>query len=305
MSAQRPARAPRLKVDGVVLFDKPSGMSSNAALQTVRRLYWAAKGGHTGTLDPMASGLLPLCLGEATKFSQMLLDADKSYVARVKLGIKTTTGDAEGEVIATRPVDVDDARLSAAVAAFCGEIDQVPPMYSALKRDGKALYEYAREGVTLEREPRRVKIHRIVCGPLAGDEFDLEVSCSKGTYIRTLAEDIGEVLACGAHLVGLRRTAIGPFTIDAAVSLQELESGEQARADALSPPDLLASHLPAVPLAPDAAGSFLHGQSVAVPLPPGAVECRVFADGRFLGLGRVDPDGRLAPRRLIASVAGA
>jgi len=305
MSVQRPARAPRLKVDGVVLFDKPSGMSSNAALQTVRRLYWAAKGGHTGTLDPMASGLLPLCLGEATKFSQMLLDADKRYVARVKLGIKTTTGDAEGEVVTTRPVDVDDARLSAAVAAFCGEIDQVPPMYSALKRDGKALYEYAREGVTLEREPRRVKIHRIVCGPLAGDEFDLEVSCSKGTYIRTLAEDIGEILACGAHLVGLRRTAIGPFTIDAAVSLQELESGEQARADALSPPDLLASHLPAVPLAPDAAGSFLHGQSVAVPLPPGAVECRVFADGRFLGLGRVDPDGRLAPRRLIASVAGA
>ncbi len=305
MSAQRPTRAPRLKVDGVVLFDKPAGMSSNSALQTVRRLYWAAKGGHTGTLDPLASGLLPLCLGEATKFSQMLLDADKTYLARVKLGVTTTTGDAEGEVTSTRPVATDDAHIAKVVARFAGEIDQVPPMYSALKRDGKALYAYAREGVTLERAPRRVTIHRIGCGPLSGDEFDLEVCCSKGTYIRTLAEDIGEVLGCGAHLVGLRRTAIGPFVIDNAVSLEVLESSEQARADALRPADLLASHLPAVPLAPDAAGSFLHGQSVAVPLPPGAVECRVFADGRFLGLGRVDTDGRLAPRRLIASIAGA
>lgn len=305
MNEQRPAREPRLKVDGVVLFDKPSGMSSNGALQTVRRLYRAAKGGHTGTLDPMASGLLPLCLGEATKFSQMLLDADKTYLARVKLGVRTTTGDAEGEVMSIRPVRVDGAQIAAAATRFLGEIDQVPPMYSALKRDGKALYEYAREGITLEREPRRITIHRIECGPLAGDEFELDVRCSKGTYIRTLAEDIGEALGCGAHLVGLRRTGIGPFVIDGAVTLETLESGEQARADALRPADLLASHLPAVPLAPDAAGSFLHGQSVAVPLPPGAVECRVFADGRFLGLGRVDPDGRLAPRRLIASAAGA
>lgn len=223
MNEQRPARKPRLKVDGVVLFDKPSGMSSNGALQTVRRLYWAAKGGHTGTLDPMASGLLPLCLGEATKFSQMLLDADKTYLARVKLGVRTTTGDAEGEVTNTRPVLVDDAQIAAAAARFLGEIDQVPPMYSALKRDGKALYEYAREGVTLEREPRRITIHRIECGPLVGDEFDLEVCCSKGTYIRTLAEDIGEALGCGAHLVGLRRTGIGPFVIDGAVTLETLD----------------------------------------------------------------------------------
>ncbi|GAA5185427.1 tRNA pseudouridine(55) synthase TruB [Niveibacterium umoris] len=305
MSASRLPRAPRQKVDGVVLLDKPCGMSSNAALQTVRRLYNAAKGGHTGTLDPLASGLLPLCLGEATKFSQMLLDADKSYVARVKLGVTTTTADAEGEVLNVRPVLADDEAVSGVVAQFSGEIEQIPPMYSALKRDGKALYEYARDGVTLERAPRQVTIHEISAGPLEGDEFDLAVRCSKGTYIRTLAEDIGERLGCGAHLVALRRTAIGPFGIESSVPLLQLESGEDARALALRSADLLVSHLPEVPLAPDAAGSFLHGQAVAAPLPPGATECRVFAEGRFLGLGRVDVDGRLAPRRLIATAAGA
>lgn len=301
----KPARAPRLRIDGVVMLDKPVGMSSNGALQAVRRVYNAAKGGHTGTLDPLASGLLPLCLGEATKFSQMLLDADKSYRARVRLGVTTTTGDAEGEVIATLPVTVSNEGIARVVAGFCGEIEQVPPMYSALKRDGKALYEYARAGVTLEREARRVSIHAIAAGAIEGQEFDLDVCCSKGTYIRTLAEDIGAQLGCGAHIVALRRTRIGPFDIADAVSLEQLELSEAVRSASLRPADLLASHLPAVPLAPDAAGSFLHGQSVAVPLPPGAVECRVFADGRFLGLGRVSPDGRLAPRRLIASHAGA
>ncbi|MCX9156953.1 tRNA pseudouridine(55) synthase TruB [Niveibacterium sp. 24ML] len=301
----KPARAPRLCIDGVVMLDKPVGMSSNAALQTVRRLYNAAKGGHTGTLDPLASGLLPLCLGEATKFSQMLLDADKSYRARVRLGVRTSTGDAEGEVIATAPVDARNEDVAEAVAGFLGEIEQVPPMYSALKRDGKALYEYARAGVTVERDARRVTIHAIKAGALDGQDFDLDVSCSKGTYIRTLAEDIGSRLGCGAHIVALRRTRIGPFEIGDAVSLEQLESSDAVRGASLRAADLLASHLPAVPLAPDAAGSFLHGQSVAVPLPPGAVECRVFADGRFLGLGRVSPDGRLAPRRLIASHAGA
>ena len=203
----------RRVVDGVLLLDKSQGVSSNGALQTARRLLNAAKAGHTGTLDPMASGLLPLTFGEATKFSQMLLDADKVYEAVVQLGVDTDSGDADGAVIATRPVAVDRAALEAVLTRFRGEIEQVPPMYSALKRDGKALYEYAREGIELEREARRVTIHALELLDFAGERFAIRVHCSKGTYIRSLAMDIGAALGCGAHLCALRRTAIGAFEL--------------------------------------------------------------------------------------------
>jgi len=299
----RTERPPRERVDGVVLLDKPSGLSSNAALQKVRRLYNAAKGGHTGTLDPLASGLLPLCLGEATKFSQTLLDADKAYIARVRLGETTDTGDAEGEVQLRRPVSVELAQIEAVLLRFSGEITQIPPMYSALKRDGKPLYEYARAGVTLERTPRQVRIHEISVSDFDGRDFDLSVACSKGTYIRTLAEDIGEALGCGAHLVALRRTRIGSFNIEDAVPLQVLEDA-QTRAVALASADLLVRNLPAVELDEVAAGAFNHGQSVQLPS-GGEGLVRVFAAGGFLGLGRWEPEGRLAPHRLVASTSGA
>jgi len=292
------ARSTRQQVDGVVLLDKPVGMSSNAALQKVRWLYNANKGGHTGTLDPLASGLLPLCLGEATKFSQMLLDADKTYVARLKLGITTTTGDAEGEVLSLRQVDATDQDIDAVLPRFRGPIRQIPPMYSALKRDGKPLYEYARAGQSLEREAREVCIHRLERGTLHGDEFEIEVSCSKGTYIRTLAEDIGAALGCGAHLLGLRRTRIGGFGIETAVTLSELELAER-RAATLQPVDLLVSHLPVCELEGEELRRFTHGQAVRLAgFPPG--EQRVFGAGRFLGLGAVDATGLLMPVRLVA-----
>jgi tRNA pseudouridine55 synthase len=297
------ARSTRQRIDGVVLLDKPTGMSSNAALQKARWLYNAAKGGHTGTLDPLASGLLPLCLGEATKFSQMLLDADKTYVARLKLGIKTDTGDAEGEVISTRPVEVDEAAIDAVLPRFRGPISQVPPMHSALKRDGKPLYEYARAGVTLEREARDVVIHSLERNALEGDEFEIEVACSKGTYIRTLAEDIGEALGCGAHLVALRRTRIGAFEIRDAVPLAELESADR-RAESLRAVDLLVSHLPVCELEGEPLRLFSHGQTIAQTTDLRG-ECRVFGAGCFLGLGSIGPDARLAPVRLIAFEPGA
>ena len=209
-------RIARRQVDGVLLLDKPRGLSSNHALQKAKRLFNAAKAGHTGTLDPMATGLLPLTFGEATKFSQMLLDADKSYEATVTLGVVTDTGDAEGQVLERQSVTADAQDIAAALNAFRGEIEQIPPMYSALKRDGRPLYEYARAGIELERAPRRVVIHALemLDGGLDGSSFGFRVRCSKGTYVRTLAMDIGRALGCGAHLSALRRTAIGPFGLD-------------------------------------------------------------------------------------------
>jgi tRNA pseudouridine55 synthase len=217
-------RPPRRTVDGVLLLDKPQGQTSNGALQTARRLYNAAKAGHTGTLDPMATGLLPLTFGEATKFSQMLLDADKAYEATVRLGIETDTGDAEGRPIASAPVSVTPDEVARALSLFTGEIEQVPPMYSALKCAGKPLYEYARAGIEIERAPRKVRIHALEFVALEGDAFRIRVDCSKGTYIRTLAIDLGRALGCGAHLSALRRTRIGPFAVDAAVTLAALEA---------------------------------------------------------------------------------
>src|SRR4051812_47701901 len=204
---------PARDVDGVLLLDKPSGISSNAALQSARRLFAARRAGHTGTLDPMATGLLVLCFGEATKFSGALLDADKAYAARVRLGARTSTGDAEGEVIERREVRAGPAQIEAALARFRGGIEQVPPMHSAIKHLGRPLYAYARKGETVERSARRVVIRELVLEGMSGEEIDLRVACSKGTYIRTLAEDIGEALGCGGHLSALRRTAVGPFPL--------------------------------------------------------------------------------------------
>ena len=257
-------------VHGVILLDKPLGLSSNDALQKVKRLLRAEKAGHTGTLDPLATGVLPLCFGAATKFSQIHLDADKSYEAIALLGVTTSTGDAEGEVLKHREVAVSDAQLAQVQALFTGVISQVPPMHSALKKDGKALYEYAREGIEVERAPRQVDIKHLALswaeptgaspGPFSGPSIRLEVTCSKGTYIRTLAEDIGEALGCGAHLIALRRTATGSFTQQDALTVPKLETmSETERDQCLLPVEaLLASHTQ-VTLGADDSGRFLSG----------------------------------------------
>lgn len=296
--SQQPVRKRWQIVDGVLLLDKPGGLSSNDALQKARRLFSAAKAGHTGTLDPMATGLLPLCFGEATKFSNRLLEADKTYAATLKLGVTTTTADAEGEVLVEAPVTVGAVEVEAACMRFLGEIDQVPPMYSALKHQGKALYEYARQGVEIERQARRVTIISLEVTRIAVPEVDIVVRCSKGTYIRTLAEDVGAVLGCGAHLIALRRTSIGPLQIDDALTLEQIAAVEEGeRQPLLAQPDALLAHLPAVSL--DAAGRsrFLHGQAVRAAAPVG--EVRVYGPD-FLGLGMVDLAGLVQPVRLIA-----
>jgi len=263
--APRPARVKvqRRPVHGVLLLDKPLGLSSNDALQKAKWLLRAEKAGHTGTLDPLATGLLPLCFGAATKFSQVSLDADKRYVATLRFGVTTTTGDAEGEVLRERPVGFDRAALEAACARWTGRISQVPPMHSALKHQGKALYEYARAGVEVERAARDVTIHTIAITGWQHDDpttATIDVRCSKGTYVRTLAEDIGEALGCGAHLAGLRRTGSGPLTLDGAVTLEALEAMPEAEREAcLLRPDTLLADWPAVRLDAKEAARFLTG----------------------------------------------
>lgn len=294
----------RRAVDGVLLLDKPSGMTSNAALQTARRLLNAEKAGHTGTLDPLASGLLPLTFGEATKFSQMLLDADKAYEAGIELGVETTTGDAEGEVLARLPVAVDETALHTALARFRGEIGQVPPMYSALKRAGKPLYEYARAGIELEREARQVRITELTLLAFDGVRLDLRVACSKGTYIRSLAIDIGRALGCGAHLYALRRTRIGAFDLSLSVPLAALEAAAPEERDALlAPVDALVAAFPRLDLERDAAQQIRQGQPLANLLRGEGELVRLYDQSGFLGLGQWKEDGRLWPRRLLASIA--
>ena len=298
-----PRRPPRRQLDGVLLLDKPLGLSSNDALQKARRLYNAAKAGHTGTLDPLATGLLPLCFGEATKFAGELLNADKTYRARVRLGITTDTADAEGRVLESRPVGVSDEQLARVLAAFLGEIEQVPPMYSALKRDGKPLYEYARQGIEVARTSRRVVIHGLTLLGREGDCFDLEVDCGKGTYVRTLAADIGAALGCGAHLAALRRTRIGRLLVADAFSLDTLGTmAGEVRDACLSAPDALLGDLPRAVL--DEAGTrrVLHGQGIPWAGSPGERWRYYGNDGRFLGLGRMSADGCLNPCRLMASL---
>ena len=295
----------RRAVHGVLLLDKPLGLSSNDALQKAKRLYRAEKAGHTGTLDPLATGLLPLCFGAATKFSQISLDADKSYRATLKLGVTTTTADAEGDVIETREVSVTRAQLQAACEKFTGLIEQVPPMYSALKRDGKALYEYARAGIEVEREARAVTIYGIdiVNDPRAGDDdrWTIDVRCSKGTYIRTLAEDIGAALGCGAHLAALRRTGSGALSLDGALTLEQLAAmSDDERDAALMDADALLAHWPVVRLGTEDAGRFLTGLRRRTDLPD-AAHVRVYGPEAkaFLGGGAITA-GELVSTRLLS-----
>ena len=253
-------RIVRRPVHGVLLLDKPVGLSSQDALYKAKRLLRAEKGGHTGTLDPLASGLLPLCFGAATKFAQASLEADKAYRATLHLGQTRVGGDREGEVLLERPVNFDEARLSQGLARLTGEIEQVPPMQSALKHQGKALYEYARAGIEVERKPRRVRIHRLEVVQREGDLLTLDVHCSKGTYVRTLAQDLGEWLGCGAHLAGLRRTASGPLRVEQAVTLEALVALDEPARDALLlPADALLQSWPEIRLPDDEAGRFLSG----------------------------------------------
>ncbi len=287
------------QVDGVLLLDKASGMTSNDALQKARRLFSAAKGGHTGTLDPMATGLLPLCFGEATKFSADLLDADKTYEADVKLGITTDTGDAEGQVLTNAAVTTSIADVERLLPRFTGPIKQIPPMHSALKRDGRPLYELARQGIEVEREARDVTIHALDMLGLEGDVLRLRVSCSKGTYIRVLAADIGQALGCGAHLTALRRTRVGDLVLERSVTLSQLELQDEVQRGAhLLPVDALLQSLPAVHLAADEANRFSHGNPVT--LPTGLLgKIRVYAEGRLLGVGEPGPGSLLWPKRLV------
>nr|WP_202119635.1 tRNA pseudouridine(55) synthase TruB [Pseudomonas otitidis] len=297
----------RRDVSGILILDKPRGMSSNQALQKVRWLLNAEKAGHTGSLDPLATGVLPLCFGEATKFSQYLLDADKGYETVAQLGVTTTTGDAEGEVLERRDVTVGRDELEAALGRFRGEIQQVPPMYSALKKDGQPLYKLARAGEVVEREARSVTIARLELLAFDSTKATLSVSCSKGTYIRTLVEDLGRVLGCGGHVAELRRTQAGPFNLSQAISLEELEKahaegGNEALDRFLLPSDSGLEHWPLVQLSEHSAYYWLHGQPVRAPEAPKFGMLRVQDHtGRFIGIGEVSDDGRIAPRRLIRS----
>lgn len=300
MAARRKGDA----VDGVLLLDKPGGITSNLALQRTRRLLNAAKAGHTGTLDPIATGLLPLAFGEATKFSADLLEADKAYEATLALGVRTTTADAEGEVVETRPVAVTRAQLEAVLAGFTGTIEQTPPMHSALKRDGRPLYDYARRGIEIERAPRSVRIERLELLAFDGAAARVVVECSKGTYVRTLAEDIGAALGCGAHLVALRRTRVGDLTLERAVTLAALEVMPAAvRREWLSPVDALLGGLPRVDLGDRQAALFARGGQLDLGVPTeGPGRRRVYApDERLLGLAELDERGVLSPRRLIST----
>ena len=292
----RPVKKPRDLVDGVLLLDKPVGLSSNDALIKAKRVLNAKKAGHTGTLDPFATGLLPLCFGEATKFSQDLLEADKTYEATVHLGIMTTTGDTEGEVVEQLPVEATVEQIETVLARFRGPILQVPPMYSALKRDGKALYEYAREGITLEREARPVTIHGLALVEYTAPFLKILVTCSKGTYVRVLGEDIGAALGCGAHLNALRRVEVGNLAGQDMITLEDL----------LAHPDPLSLLKPT----PELAKRFLQGQRLAlgkeaVTVPPEEGRVRVYHDGRLLGTGQLGEYAVLAPERLISTAQAA
>ena len=300
----------RRQVDGILLLDKPIGLSSNAALQTVKRLYQARKAGHTGSLDPLASGMLPICLGEATKFSGLLLNADKSYRFKCRLGITTSTGDAEGEVVRIRPFGpLQPETVEAALARLRGEIQQIPPMYSALKHQGKRLYVLARQGVVVEREPRTVTIHTLRLLELGGEHLSCELTCSKGTYVRTLVEDLGELLGCGAHIVELRRLGVAPYAAVQMITLAALQERAQqglAALDAvLLPVDSAIADWPVIYLQGDAVHYLLSGQPVWLPKAPSQGWVRLYEEPaqRFLGIGEILDDGRVAPRRLLCAHA--
>lgn len=321
MSRRRRGRA----VNGVIVLDKPAGLSSNDAVQRVKRLFGAAKVGHTGSLDPLATGVLPLCLGQATKFSQYLLDADKRYLTQVRLGIATDSGDADGKVLRRGPCDgVTRERIDAALQAFRGEIEQVPSMFSAVKQGGQPLYKLARQGIEVEREARRITVYSNEIVEFQGDELTLDIHCSKGTYVRTIAADLGDALGCGAHVFALRRTMAGPYGEEDMVTLEHLGCQRNAgKLDAaLRPVASAVRHWPEVQLSGAPAFYLKQGQPVIVPHAPTAGWVRLYegtdsaakpterepasataADpaGAFLGVGEILDDGRVAPRRLIAN----
>jgi tRNA pseudouridine55 synthase len=296
------------EISGILVIDKPPGLTSNDAVQRVKRLFDASKVGHTGALDPLATGVLPLCFGDATRFSQYLLDSDKRYWTRIRLGVATDTGDAEGTIVATRPVgNMDAVALEAALDGFRGEIEQVPSMFSAIKHHGQPLYKLARQGIEVERSSRAVTIHSNTLVALAGEELELEIHCSKGTYVRTLAEDLGSVLGCGAHVVALRRLGAGPYGEADAITIEALEAlpDQPARDALLLPVDSVVEGWPEVRLNDDTAYYVRKGQPVIVAHAPsrGWVRLSEVSDHgatRFMGVGEVLDDGRVAPRRLVA-----
>ncbi|MFH4530419.1 tRNA pseudouridine(55) synthase TruB [Vibrio diabolicus] len=299
-------------INGVILLDKPTGISSNDALQKVKRIYFAEKAGHTGALDPLATGMLPICLGEATKFSQFLLDSDKRYRVIAKLGERTNTSDSDGEVVETRPIDVTLDKLEACIEKFRGESDQVPSMFSALKYQGKPLYEYARKGIEVPRESRKITVYEIVLHRFEGDEVEMEVHCSKGTYIRTIVDDLGEMLGCGAHVTMLRRTGVAKYPYEKMVTLEQLnELLEQAHREERAPRELLdplllpmdtaVEDLPEVNLVPELADMVQHGQPVQVFGAPteGSLRLTMGEERLFMGVGEMNEDGKIAPKRLV------
>ncbi len=299
-------------INGVVLIDKPTGISSNDTLQKVKRLFFAEKAGHTGALDPLATGMLPICLGEATKFSQFLLDSDKRYRVIAKLGERTDTSDSDGEVVETREVNVDRETLISCIEKFRGETDQVPSMFSALKYQGRPLYEYARQGIEVPREARKITVYDIVLHRFDNDEVEMEVHCSKGTYIRTIVDDLGEMLGCGAHVTMLRRTGVAKYPYENMVTLNQLnEMVEQAHRDEQSPYDVLdtlllpmdtaVQDLPEVNLVPELVDMVQHGQPVQVFGAPtdGIVRMTGGEERMFLGVAEMNDDGKVSPKRLV------
>ncbi|UYU32387.1 tRNA pseudouridine(55) synthase TruB [Siccibacter colletis] len=307
----RPRRRGR-DIHGVLLLDKPQGLSSNDALQKVKRLYNANRAGHTGALDPLATGMLPICLGEATKFSQYLLDSDKRYRVIAKLGQRTDTSDADGQIVEERPVSFSAAQLDEALESFRGDTQQVPTMFSALKYQGKPLYEYARQGIVVPREARPITVYELLFIRHEGDELELEVHCSKGTYIRTIVDDLGEKLGCGAHVIFLRRLAVSKYPIERMVTLEQLNAlVEEAQARDIAPGELLdpllmpmdspAADFPLVNVLPEVAVYFKNGQPVRVAGAPlnGLVRVTEGDDAKFIGMAEIDDQGRVAPRRLV------
>ncbi|OMQ21381.1 tRNA pseudouridine(55) synthase TruB [Serratia oryzae] len=307
----RPRRRGR-DIHGVLLLDKPQGLSSNDALQKVKRIYNANRAGHTGALDPLATGMLPICLGEATKFSQYLLDSDKRYRVIARLGQRTDTSDADGQVVQERPINFTQAQLDAALETFRGDIQQVPSMYSALKYQGKKLYEYARQGIEVPREARSITVYELQFIRWEGDELELEVHCSKGTYIRTITDDLGELLGCGAHVIYLRRLQVAKYPIARMVTSEQLHAlvalaEEQGIAASelldplLMPMDSPAEDFPEVNLLPVVAGYVKQGQPVQVAGAPasGLVRITEGEERKFIGIGEIADDGRVAPRRLV------
>ena len=303
--ARRPRRPRGRNINGILLLDKPAGLTSNEALQKVKQIYNARKAGHTGSLDKMATGLLPICFGDATKFTSFLLESDKSYHTIFQLGMETTTGDALGEVSNKSDVpEFTTAQIEQVLEKFKGQIEQVPPMYSALKKDGKRLYELAYQGIEIEREPRQITIYDIRFLAHERDTLELEIDCSKGTYIRTLAEDIGRELGCGAHVAALRRIGAGPFSDKQMVGIAELEEtagqGFVALDEKLLGIDAALVNLPAVELVATVAEYLCDGQAVVVPHAPTSGLLRIYSEqGSFIGIGEVLEDGRVAPRRLV------